>query len=64
MGLHDHPFFGAQLARLEQDMVGYADLADVMQRRGFGQQLDIPLGQELVETGTGFQITAVRLNRE
>lgn len=37
-GLHDRPFLGGELARLEQNMVGNADLADVMERRRLGQR--------------------------
>ena len=40
VGLHDLELFRRQLARLEQDAVGDADLADVVQRRRLVQQLD------------------------
>jgi len=39
VGLHDGEFLGAQLARLEQDAVRNADLADVVQRRRLEQQV-------------------------
>ena len=34
VGFHDLEFLGLQLARLEQDLIGNADLADVVQGRG------------------------------
>ncbi len=40
VGLHDLELLGGELARLEEDAVGNADLADVVQRRGFVEQVD------------------------
>ncbi len=40
VGLHGLEFFRGQLARLEQDAVRNADLADIVQRRGLEQQVD------------------------
>src|SRR5690606_1360192 len=38
--LHDRAFFGGERARLPQDGVGDADLADIVQRRGDEDRLD------------------------
>ena len=48
-------FLVGQLAGLEQDVVGDADLADVVQRGGLGQQLDDLVGQEAGKTVVGLQ---------
>ena len=42
---------GVELARLEQDAVGNADLADVVQRRRLEQQVDLVLRQEIGKRG-------------
>ena len=44
MGLHDRAFIGIQPAGLEQDPVGDADLADVMQRGEHADMLDEFIG--------------------
>ena len=50
MGLHDDPLGGVELARFEQHVIGNADLADVVQRRRAGQQIDVVLAQRGLET--------------
>jgi hypothetical protein len=40
VGLHDEAFVGLQLARLQEDVVRQAHLADVMQRNRTFQHLD------------------------
>jgi hypothetical protein len=47
MGLHDVHLGRREPARLEQNAVGYSDLADVVQGRRFGQQGDVALGEEV-----------------
>jgi hypothetical protein len=44
--LHDLKFFGRELVRFQQNPVGNADLADVVQRRRFVEHLDIGVGEE------------------
>ena len=41
VGLHRRPLGRVELARLQQDVVGDADLADVVQRAGVAQQLGL-----------------------
>ena len=43
--LHHLPLGGGQLARLEEDLVGDADLADVVQRRGAPEQRGLVLAE-------------------
>ncbi|MOA02414.1 hypothetical protein D3C78_1218650 [compost metagenome] len=51
VGAHDLPLLGGQLAWLEQNMVGNADLADVVQRGGAAQQIDVIRRQCLGKAG-------------
>ncbi len=55
MGFHDDPFLGRQLARLEQDVVGNTDLADVVQRCRLHQQFDGVARQRIGKTWMGLQ---------
>ena len=50
MGLHDFEFFRAQLAGLLQDVVGNADLADIVQRRRAGNRIDAAFIEVIAET--------------
>ena len=44
MGFHDVEFLGAQFAGLEQDIVRYGHLADIVQRRGVLDAFDKLVG--------------------
>ena len=48
--LHDFEFLGAQLALFEQDRVGDADLADVVQRRRLDDHLQAPAAERVAKT--------------
>jgi hypothetical protein len=42
VGLHDGKLIGVQLARFEQDVIAYADLANVVQKGTLDQRADLP----------------------
>ena len=50
VGLHDVKLLKGQLARLEEDRVGDADLAEVMKRRSFDDHVEARTGKRLVES--------------
>jgi hypothetical protein len=43
--LHHHPFVGRERPGLQQDVVGNADLADVVQRRRAAQKVDVAVAE-------------------
>jgi hypothetical protein len=56
--LHDGKLVRIQLAGLEQDPVGHADLADVVQRGRFEQQIDGLGGQLCTKAGMLAEVSA------
>ena len=56
VGFHDLELLHRQLARLEQDGVGDADLADVVQRRRLVQQVDHAVGEHVGEARVVAQV--------
>jgi hypothetical protein len=55
VGLHDLELFGREAARLQENAVRNADLADVMERRRLVEHLDGVLRQERREARMGSQ---------
>ena len=49
--LHDLEFSCSQRAWLEQNMVGNADLADVVQRRRLEQEINVGIAHHLTKPG-------------
>jgi len=64
VGLHDLEFFRLELAGLEQDAVGDADLADIMERRRLEQQFDLVRRQVGGKARVALQLLGQRLDVE
>ena len=45
VGVHDHPLLAVEPLLLEQDVVGHADLADVVEQAAPLERLELGLGQ-------------------
>ena len=64
VSLHDETFFGIELGRFQEDVVGQADFADVVQGRTASREIDEVIIDLIRAGGTDDQIISWEIERE